>query len=59
MKHVLKCTNCGQYTMKDVCPNCNEKAVSSRPAKFSVQDRYARLRRAAKRDELTKKGLLI
>jgi len=44
--------------MKDLCPSCSSKCVSSRPAKFSIEDKYARYRRAAKQEDLIKRGLL-
>ncbi len=44
--------------MHEICPNCKAKCVSAKPAKFSVEDKYARYRRAAKREELIKRGLL-
>jgi H/ACA ribonucleoprotein complex subunit 3 len=47
MKHILKCEN-SHYTMKDICPKCSKKALSSRPPKYSVEDKYAEYRRRAK-----------
>jgi len=47
MKHILKCEKCGKYTMKELC-SCGGKAITTKPAKFSVDDRYAKYRREAK-----------
>jgi len=49
MKHILKCPVCGNYTLKSLCSKCNVKTVSSRPAKFSVDDKYGKYRRIAKK----------
>jgi len=42
-----KCLKCGTYTMKDVCPICNEEARSPAPAKFSIEHakKYSKYRR--------------
>ena len=58
MKHILKCVDCGIYTMKEKCPGCGKAAVLSKPAKFSPKDPYGDYRRKAKKDLLVKKGLL-
>ena len=47
MKHILKCTKCNTYTMKEKC-DCGSKAVTIVPAKYSPQDKYAEYRRKAK-----------
>jgi len=47
IKHILKCENCGAYTMKEKC-KCKGKATTVVPAKYSPQDRYAEYRRKAK-----------
>lgn len=47
-KHILKCPKCKLYTMKDTCPVCNERCVSTRPPKYSPEDRLAGYRRKAK-----------
>ena len=58
MKHILKCENCSQYTMKEICPNCKGKAVVSRPAKWSPDDAYGDYRREAKKESLIERGLI-
>ena len=48
MKHILKCTSCRNYTMKEEC-SCGGKAVSAKPAKYSPEDRFGKYRRLAKK----------
>ena len=43
-----KCSECGQYTLKDECEKCNKQTVLCHPAKFSPDDKYARMRIAGK-----------
>ena len=57
MKHILKCSKCGKYIMKEDC-DCGGKGVSVRPAKFSLEDNYGRYRRQAKKEILEKEGLI-
>ena len=47
MKKILRCEDCGKYTMKDVCL-CGGKALTPRPAKCSIDDKYGNYRRKAK-----------
>jgi len=47
MRSILKCENCGKYTMKDVCA-CGSKSLTPKPAKFSIEDKYGSYRRKAK-----------
>lgn len=46
---LLKCTACGRYTLKAVCPACGTKAIEPGPAKYSPEDHYGRYRRIAKK----------
>jgi len=57
MKTILKCENCGKYTMKKICL-CNGKTKTQKPAKFSLEDKYGYYRRKAKIDYFKEKGLL-
>ncbi len=43
--------------MKDVCA-CRGKALTPKPAKFSIEDKYGSYRRKAKEDTFKKEGLL-
>jgi len=45
-----KCSACGEYTLKDECKKCNKQTVLCHPAKFSPDDKYARLRIADKQN---------
>ena len=57
MKNILKCEGCGKYTMKDACA-CGGKAITPKPAKFSVEDKYGSYRRKAKIDIFKGEGLI-
>jgi len=52
-KHILKCSECGKYSMKDTC-ECGGKTVTPRPPKYSPEDKFGKYRRKAK-EELAKK----
>lgn len=41
---MLKCTQCGRYTLADSCSYCGAKAVTVHPARYSPDDKYARYR---------------
>ena len=56
MKHILKCTSCGHYTLKDKC-NCDGKALNPKPPKYSPKDKYSSYRRKAKEQQLKEKNL--
>ncbi|MBD3310550.1 RNA-protein complex protein Nop10 [Candidatus Woesearchaeota archaeon] len=58
MKHILRCTGCGQYTMKETCPACKNPAVSPKPPKYSPEDKYGSYRRKAKQQEYKERGLV-
>ena len=46
---ILKCEKCSRYTMKKECPKCGASTVSTRPPKFSLEDKYGKYRRLAKK----------
>ncbi len=56
MKHILKCQECGTYTMKEAC-QCGMQAITTKPPRYSA-DKYAKYRREARKEDLTKRGLL-
>lgn len=56
MKHIMKCTKCGKYTMKETC--CSTKSVRAMPPKYSPDDRYADYRREAKMEQFKERGLI-
>lgn len=47
-KIILKCVECGIYTLKDKC-DCGATTLDPRPAKFSIEDKWGKWRRIAKR----------
>ncbi|MEK6841080.1 MAG: RNA-protein complex protein Nop10 [Nanoarchaeota archaeon] len=51
-KEILLCKICHIYTLKKLCPNCNNKTISPKPAKFSIEDKYLKYRLMAKQNEL-------
>ncbi len=57
MKHILKCSECEQYTMKEVC-GCGGSVIMAKPPKYSPEDKYGHYRRKVKKQELIEKGLL-
>jgi len=48
-KEILKCDKCLKYTIKNPCPDCNSNTLSPKPAKFSIEDKYGKYRRIAKK----------
>ena len=51
-RHILKCQKCSAYSMKENCPLCKNKALSTKPAKFSPVDPYGHYRRKYRKDDL-------
>ena len=43
--------------MKEIC-ECNGKAITPKPAKFSLEDKYGSYRRKAKLNFFKKEGLV-
>ncbi|MCK5107375.1 MAG: RNA-protein complex protein Nop10 [Nanoarchaeota archaeon] len=58
MKHIMKCSFCKTYTLKEKCPKCNKQTIMPKPAKYSPIDKYADYRRQAKKQDLIKENLL-
>ena len=58
MKKILICKICHNYTMKQECSECGGKTVEAKPAKFSLDDKYAAYRREVKEEERRRKGLI-
>ncbi|MBT5342810.1 ribosome biogenesis protein [Candidatus Woesearchaeota archaeon] len=56
-KHIHKCISCNNYTLNEEC-KCGGKAIFPRPPKFSLDDKYAGLRRKVRKEALKKKGLV-
>ncbi len=43
--------------LEQLCPSCRTATIIPKPPKFSLDDKYAGLRREVKRKELGEKGL--
>lgn len=50
-----RCNECGEYTLDDICPNCNVKTGVIYPARYSPQDKYGKYRRILKKQQQQKK----
>ncbi|MFH1638311.1 MAG: RNA-protein complex protein Nop10 [Candidatus Woesearchaeota archaeon] len=48
-KKILYCRDCDAFTLKDKCPKCGKGALSTKPAKYSPEDKYGKYRRMAKK----------
>ena len=57
MNKILRCEKCGNYTLKEKCL-CKGKALTTKPAKFSPEDKYGSYRRKAKFEQLKREGLI-
>ncbi|MDO8660865.1 MAG: nucleolar RNA-binding Nop10p family protein [Candidatus Woesearchaeota archaeon] len=47
MKHILRCVNCNQWSMTQI-HSCGAKALSTKPLKYTPDDKYASYRRKAR-----------
>ena len=47
---IFYCKKCKKYTLKETC-SCGEKAITTRPAKFSPEDKYGVYRRQYKKQQ--------
>ncbi|MDO8726953.1 MAG: RNA-protein complex protein Nop10 [Candidatus Methanoperedens sp.] len=45
---IRRCS-CGRYTLNEICPLCGRTTTYSQPARFSLEDRYGKYRRIAKK----------
>jgi H/ACA ribonucleoprotein complex subunit 3 len=54
--HILKCPECGTYTIREKCPKCGSAPMQQIPAKYSPEDAYGKYRREAKKEQLKEKG---
>lgn len=46
--NIFYCKKCDKFTLKSNCDVCNSKTVSTKPAKFSPEDRLGKYRRISK-----------
>ena len=56
-EHIHKCLLCGKYSLDKKCNSCSKENIIPRPPKFSLDDKYAKLKREAKKEELKEKNL--
>ena len=49
---ILYCKVCDFFTLKKVCQKCGGFAVSTKPARFSPEDKYGKYRRLVKQESL-------
>ena len=54
---ILFCESCKKFTLKGTC-DCGNKSNQPIPAKFSIDDNYAKYRREAKKEEWKSKNLI-
>jgi H/ACA ribonucleoprotein complex subunit 3 len=51
MKHqIFFCESCDLYTLEKECPKCKKKTENPKPAKYSVEDKFGKYRRIAKKN---------
>ncbi|MEK6864767.1 MAG: RNA-protein complex protein Nop10 [Nanoarchaeota archaeon] len=50
-KHILYCKSCGLYTMQPKCQKCGKATFSTKPAKYSPEDKWGKYRLKYKQDE--------
>jgi H/ACA ribonucleoprotein complex subunit 3 len=49
---ILYCKACNLFTIKKKCPECNTPTLSTKPAKYSPEDKYGKYRRMQKQQSL-------
>lgn len=50
-KEILKCQKCGVYTLKKI--HCKKKTITTKPPKYSPEDKYGKYRRKFKLENKT------
>lgn len=50
MNKIFKCLKCNKYTLKGTCGGCGEKTISTKPPKFSQENRWGKYRRKYKNE---------
>ncbi|MFQ6012846.1 MAG: RNA-protein complex protein Nop10 [Thermoplasmata archaeon] len=46
---ILRCRECGTYTLREVCPRCRGATAMALPPRYSPEDRYGAYRRKLKK----------
>jgi len=52
---ILYCKSCDIFTIKKACPKCSFMTLSTKPAKYSPEDKYGHYRRLAKQQIIDEK----
>ncbi|MBI5797648.1 ribosome biogenesis protein [Candidatus Woesearchaeota archaeon] len=47
---ILYCSHCKSYTMETLCKMCGAVTLSTKPAKFSIEDKWGKYRRVYKEE---------
>jgi len=55
--HIHRCPHEKIYTLGNECPSCARQTILPKPPKFSLDDKYANMRRQIKKKELQEQGL--
>lgn len=53
---LLRCRQCGRYTLRQGCPSCGAPTDRPGPARYSPEDRYGTYRRALRRATAREEG---
>ena len=56
MKHILLCPACMQWTMHET-HSCSTTSLSTKPPKYSPEDKYGEYRRQTKKESWKSRGL--
>jgi len=48
---IKRCRSCGEYTLKERCPNCGGEVGVIYPPKYSIEDKYGKYRRMLKKQQ--------
>ena len=49
---ILFCKSCNEYTLNKKCKNCGNDAITTKPAKFNLEDKYLKYRILAKKNDI-------
>ncbi|QQG39113.1 MAG: ribosome biogenesis protein [Candidatus Woesearchaeota archaeon] len=47
---IFYCKTCDIFTLKQNCTNCNKNTLTTKPAKFSLEDKHGIYRRRYKKE---------
>ena len=49
---LLKCKECKNYTMEKKCSKCGAGTLTTKPSKFSIEDKYGSYRLKYKKEHI-------